>query len=366
MRARAAIANAAGQAFEISEIELDEPRAGEVLVEIAGVGICHTDVVGRDGGMPLSLPAVFGHEGAGRVIATGPGVTRLVPGDAVVLSYRQCGHCRRCAAGDPAYCHKWGALNVSGARADGSPTIRRAGKPVAASFFGQSSFATHAIAHVDNAVKVGDDLPLALLGPLGCGFQTGAGAVIKALACRLGEALLVTGGGPVGLAAVMAAAALGLSPIILVEPVAARRRLALELGASHAIAPDDDLPGVVRAISAFGVDAALDTTGLEPVIAASLACIGPHGRLGLVGIPRSAEAALTLPLMPLLGLGQTVRGIIEGDADPHRFIPEILALHRTGCFPFDRLIRTYPFAAINEAIAAQTAGECVKAVLTFD
>ena len=365
MKITAAIARLPGADFTLEEVDLDEPRADEVLIRIAAVGLCHTDLVARDGVMPLSLPAVLGHEGAGAVERVGSSVTKVAPGDRVALTFRSCGHCARCDGGDPAYCYSMPALNYMGRRPDGSKAIQADGAEVSSNFFGQSSFATYALAYETNVLKLPDDIPLHLAAPLGCGIQTGAGSVMLAFGCGRGSSILIAGGGPVGLAAVMGAAIQGCGTIIVSEPLAARRDLALELGATHVLDPTEapDLLAAVREICPRGVDYALDTSGRPEVLNAAAAALAPKGVLGLVGVP---PAGTPMPgnLAAVLGYGQTIRGIIEGDSEPERFIPELISHWRAGRLPLEKLVRTYPLGEINEAIAAQHRGDCVKVVLT--
>ncbi len=361
----AAVAHGAHQPFTLETLSLNGPRAGEVLVRIAGVGLCHTDLVFRDQ-MPLSFPAVLGHEGAGTVEAVGEGVTDFAPGDTVIIGFSSCGHCPRCAEHLPGYCQTFNELNYAGMRLeDGSTAYLQDSHPVWSHFFGQSSFTSHAITRAGNLVKVDTRAPLEILGPLACGFQTGAGAIMRSLACPAGSSLVVFGGGPVGLAAIMASRIQGCSTVILVEPVAERRRIGLELGATHVIDPGEstELAAAIREILPMGADFAFDTTGVVPVIEAGLAALGSHGALGLVGVPKDPEAAIQVNIVGLMGPGHRIIGIIEGDSDQQNFIPELLTHHAAGRFPFDRLIRTFPLAEINAAIEAQAHGECIKVVL---
>lgn len=364
MKTIAAIARAPHTDFEIAEVNIDGPRTGEVLVKIAGVGLCHTDLVFRDQ-VPYAFPAVFGHEGAGTVEEVGDGVTGLSPGDKVIVGFSSCGQCPRCAENLPSYCRSFVPLNYAGMRLeDGSTAYSDGSGKVSSHFFGQSTFAAYAITRARNVVRVETDAPLAILGPLACGFQTGAGAIIRTFACPPGSSLVVFGGGPVGLAAVMAARIRDCAQIILVEPVAARRELARELGATHVIDPaNGDLTTAIRAIVPDGVDFAFDTTGNVSVIEAGLASLGSHGALGLVGVPKDMNAAITINIGALMTPGHRIIGIIEGDSDQQSFIPELLAHHAAGRFPFDRLISTFPLSEINAAIAAQARGECIKVVL---
>ena len=365
MQVTAAVVQEAGAKFSIEQVELDDPRADEIRVRIAAVGVCHTDLVFAEGGAPLALPAVLGHEGAGVVDAVGSAVTKVKVGDRVAITFRSCGECARCKSGDPAYCYTMPMLNYIGMRPDGSKALHQDGKDVSSNFFGQSSFATYALAYERNVLKLPEDIPFEIAAPLGCGVQTGAGGVMLALAAKKGSSLMVLGGGAVGLSAVMGAAIQGCDPLIVVEPHAARRALALELGATHAIDPTttDDLAAVVRTIVPHGVDYAFDTTGRPEILEATMNALAPKGVFGIVGIP-PAGAAMPGALGQVLTFGQTVRGIIEGDSDPDVFLPELIEHWRGGRLPLEKLVRTYPFAQINEAIAAQHHGDFVKVVLT--
>jgi aryl-alcohol dehydrogenase len=365
MRATAAVVLETATPFVIASVDIEPPRADEVLVEIAGVGLCHTDLVFRDGFLPIPTPIVLGHEGAGIVRAVGSAVTSVQPGDQVVIGFGSCGHCSRCERDLPSYCREFVPLNYACARPDGTTSLSMDGQPVASHFFGQSSFASHAITPERNVVKVdASGLELAHLGPLACGLQTGAGSVMRSFDCRAGDTIAIFGGGPVGLAAVMAASLRGCARTILIEPIAARRALALDFGASDVIDPaDGDVTVAIRALLPDGVDFVLETSGRETVTAAALGALASHGTLGLVGVPPSAESTLPVNIAGMITFGHRIIGIVEGDSDLQTFIPELIALHRAGKFPFDRLIQTFPLSEINEAIAAQHRGECVKAVL---
>lgn len=367
MMIHAAVLEEKGGPFSVEPLELDEPRGDEVLVRIHGVGLCHTDVVARDGFFGTQLPAVFGHEGAGVVEQVGPAVRKVKPGDRVVLTFLSCGHCPRCGDGEPAYCHTRREINYRGTRADGSALLSRGGEPVRGDFFGQSSFASHALAHERNTVRVDDDVPLDIAGALGCGVQTGAGAVMRSMPCRAGSTLVVMGGGPVGLSAVLGGVLQRCARIVLVEPHAARRRLALELGATQAIDPaEGDLVTLVKAVlPAAGADYLLDTSGVPGVIGRVAELLAPRGTFGFVGVPPASALGTPLPgtLVAAMGSGFTYRGIVEGDSDPDVFIPELIAHYRAGRFPFDRMVTRYPLADINRAVREQHDGLCVKAML---
>ena len=348
MQTIAAVARTPKGAFSIEEVTVEAPRAGEVRVKIAGVGLCHTDLVFRDQFAPYPLPAVLGHEGAGVIEEVGEGVEGLAVGDRVVLGFSSCGHCARCQEHLPSYCRDFPPLNYAGMRLeDGSTAYSANGESIASHFFGQSSFAAQAIVRAGNVVKVEDaDAPLEILGPLGCGFQTGAGGVMRSMACPAGSSIAIIGGGPVGLAAVMGA------------------KIALDLGATHVIDPKaGPVTEALRGIIADGFDFAFDTSGRVEAIEAALGALASRGMIGLVGVPPKAEDAVPINIAAMITFGQRVVGIMEGDSDPQTFIPQLIAAHRDGRFPFDRLVQTFPLAQINDAIAAQARGECIKVVL---
>jgi aryl-alcohol dehydrogenase len=350
----------------LERVQLSAPAEGEILVRMRGVGICHTDISAAHGMIPIPLPAVLGHEGAGVVEALGPGVEGFAVGDHVALSFDHCGECAQCEGGHPAYCDLFAPLNYFGTRMDGSVTMHQGGEEVYGNWFGQSSFATHAIASVHNAVKVPDDLPVELLGPLGCGLQTGAGSVINVLGAQAGEGIAVFGLGAVGLGALMAAKAIGCAPIIAVDLNPSRLALALELGATDTINPTetDDLLWRVQEIAAPGVHYSFDAVGLGSVVRQALESLRSPGHCVTVGF-QGLENEITVDQGHLL-VGRKLSGVVEGDADPQAFIPELIDMYRAGKFPFDRLVKTFPFSEINAAIQASESGEVIKPVIVFD
>jgi aryl-alcohol dehydrogenase len=363
MTITAAVTEAAREPFRVQQVEIEDPRAGEVLVAIAASGICHTDLTVRDGTFPTPLPAVLGHEGAGVVEAVGPGVAGLAPGDHVALSYDSCGACPGCAAGRPFHCHGFFGRNFGAARADGSTALSRDGNALQSHFFGQSSFATRAVVPERSAVKIPDDVPFEVVAPFGCGIQTGAGAVMNVLRPGPGSSILVTGVGGVGLAAVMAAAVMGCTTIVVADMNPARLELARELGATHAIdAGQADLGEEVESIAGLGVDCALEASGSTAALRSVVDALAPGGTCGVVGAPPFG-AEVALDVNTVIAQGRTIKGIVEGESVPSVFIPTLIGLWREGRFPVDRLVRTYDLDAINEAADDAAAGETIKPVL---
>lgn len=304
--------------FAVEEVALrTEPAAGEILVRIAGCGMCRTDLAVRRSAGRSPLPAVLGHEGAGVVVATGGGPdTSVGVGDHVVLSFDSCGHCRNCRAAAPAYCDSFASLNLFGGREEDTPRLTdAAGGALAPRWFGQSSFAGYALVAARNAVTVDPALPVELLGPLGCGFLTGAGAVLNTFGAGPGDTLAVLGAGAVGLAAVMAATAAG-ALTVAVDRHPGRLALAERFGAIP-LPAGAGLPERIRRLTDGGAQYALDTTASPPLINDALRALRPTGTLGLV-----ARLHTALPLEPgTLDRGRGIRHICEGDAVPGLLIP---------------------------------------------
>ncbi len=360
MRIEAWVQRRAGEPPMLESLTLDEPRPDEVVVRIAAAGVCHTDLFAP---LRFALPAVFGHEGAGIVERVGEAVTRLAVGDRVALTFGSCGACRTCRKGAPAYCVDGHRLQFGGTRADGSATLAdAAGRTIHGAFFQQSSFATHVLATARNAVRIPDALPLELAAPLGCGIQTGAGAVLNTLACPPGSSLAVFGTGSVGLSAVMAARLAGCDPLIAVDVLPARLALARELGATHAL--DAGEGGVVARIlelTGGGADFSIETAGAEQSFRDAIDCLARLGTCGLCTVPNLGDP---FPFAPLSILkGRTVTGVLEGSSVPEAFIPRLAALQLEGRLPYERLVSLYDFVDLPRALADAEAGRAIKPVL---
>ncbi|MUG67367.1 zinc-binding dehydrogenase [Paenibacillus campinasensis] len=359
MKITAAITPDQGKDFVLDEIELAEPKANEVLVKIVASGVCHTDAVARDAAI-APLPAVLGHEGAGIVERIGDNVTQFKPGDHVVLSFAHCGHCRNCLTGHPTVCETFNDLNFGGVHDDHTHRLSQDGRSLS-TFFGQSSFATFAISHERNIVKVDEDVDLALLGPLGCGIQTGAGTVLNKLQPPFGTSIAIYGTGAVGLSAIMAAKIVGCKNIIAVDVHENRLELAKELGATHSLnGKEVDVVKEIKAITHGGTEFAIDTTGVPPVVRQSLQALRPLGISAIVGVTPEMTIDVHNDIM---AEGKTMLGVIEGDAIPQIFIPQLVDYYKRGLFPFDKLVKFFDFNEINEAFSASKSGEVIKPIL---
>ena len=351
---RAAVLRKRGGPLKLESLRMEGPREDEALVRIVATGICHTDIRYVDNWYEdADGPLVLGHEGAGIVEKVGEKVTTIRRGDHVVLSYQSCGHCKACSSRHPADCESLADLNFGFHRPDGSNALRRSG--VRGHFFGQSSFATHVLATERNLVKVPKTLPLEILAPLGCGMQTGAGTVLNSLKVPAGASIAVFGTGAVGLAAVMAARIAGAHPIIGVDRVTERLRLARELGATHVIdTRRDGVTDRIREITGSGVDYVVESSGNQRLYRLAVVLLNPKGTAAyLAGV----EGPDPLPE------GRRALSVIQGDAVPQVFIPKLIELHRRGLFPFERLERHYDFQHINRAIADARCGRTVKPVV---
>ncbi|MFE6617842.1 NAD(P)-dependent alcohol dehydrogenase [Streptomyces sp. NPDC057740] len=363
---RAAVVESGGAPFTLCDVELAEPGPHEAVVRMVATGLCHTDLGVASGGLPFPLPGVLGHEGAGVVEAVGPDVTGVAPGDHVVLSFTSCGDCRNCRGGHPAYCATWLPLNlIGGRRADGTGTISRDGEELGGHFFGQSSFAERALVDERSLVKVDPEVPLTSIAPLGCGVQTGVGAVWNVLKPVTGSTVVVLGAGAVGLSAVMAAALTPATNIVAVDRVAERLSLARELGATHTVdAAEADLGEALAGITGGqGADGVVETTGNVGVLRQGVDALAARGTLVVVGAPPFGTE-VALDVNGLLG-GKQVVGLTLGDAETQAFIPALVRLVKEGRLPLHRLISTYPFAEIDQAVRDMGAGKAIKPVLTF-
>ncbi|OOF94499.1 hypothetical protein ASPCADRAFT_170477 [Aspergillus carbonarius ITEM 5010] len=353
--------------LSMESVQLGDLRADEVLVDIYATGICHTDLSCMNGQLPASAPCVFGHEGAGTIVRTGTNVTHLQANDKVLLSYASCGTCDQCVSGHPAYCYQFVQSNFGQQRPDGSFTLSfENGDPLRGNFFGQSSFASLAVVHVSCVVKVAPELPLDRFAPLGCGFQTGAGAVINTLDVQPGTSLAVFGAGSVGMSAIMAGKMRGARYIIAVDLNQDRLELAKKLGATHTIVgSDEDIIQQIQAICPpLGVQYAVDCTGVPAVVEKAIQALGARGKLATVGAPTPGKTA-KVDIFAQLVFGRQYVGCCEGDGQAEKFLPYLIEQHSQGNYPIEELITTYPIDQYNQAINDMKSGKTLKAVLLW-
>lgn len=361
MKIKAAVVHEAGQDFQIEEIELEGPKAGEVLIKIAACGVCHTDAVAQQQIIPVPLSAVFGHEGSGIVVKVGEGVTSLEPEDHVSFSFGFCGKCENCISGKPYACESFNVINFGGVMSDGTTRLSQNGAPIS-TFFGQSAFATYAVVNERSTIKVEKDIDISLLGPLGCGIQTGAGAVLNRLNPKFGSSLVVFGCGTVGMSAIMAAKLCSCDKIIAVGGNKESLKLAKELGATHTINRKEvaDVVSEIKTITNGGANYSIETSGVPDFVKKALGCLRFLGTAVVLG----ATGDLTINVQnELMGECKSLIGIVEGDSNPKIFIPKLIDYYKQGKFPFDKLIKFYNFDDINTAFQDSGSGKVIKAVL---
>lgn len=352
---RAVVLETAGRPPVVrDDVELLEPGRGEVRVVVRAASLCHSDLHAIDGQVPVDLPLVLGHEAAGTVAACGPGVDDLAPGQPVVFAMVPiCGACRRCGAGRPSLCELTATLR-RGAR------FRIAGSP-ASGFLGLGTLTEEVVVRRESLVPAPPDCPMELLSLLGCGAMTGIGAVLHAGQVQRGDAVLVVGGGTVGLAAVMAAAFVGADPIVLSDPVVGKREIALTLGATAAIHPDD-LPETTADVSATGFDVAVEAVGLPVATRSAWDATRRGGTLVCLG--GGPDAHVTFDLRELFVTGRTIRGSVYGDVDLRRDLKTAVSAWRSGRLPLETLVdRRISLAETPAALTTLREGRALRIVI---
>lgn len=352
-----------GPHCELKTVELADPGPGELIIRVRACGICHTDIGTADF---LPRPSVLGHEAAGEVLEVGKGVRGFAPGDRVVATFSSCGTCPACRTDAPAYCLTHISRNFNGRRPNGAGSFTGDSQDIFGAFFQQSSFADHALVQSDNVVKIPDDLSYELAAPLGCGIQTGAGAVLNSLNAQAGQSIVIFGVGAVGLSAVMAAKARGCKPIIAVDLNADRLELAKSLGATNTMMGDaDDLVNQVKTWTAGGADFSLECSGAPVSYQNAINCLRPGGTCGTLAYPGNFGEPVQHP-GGFAFMDTRTMGIVEGDSVPNVFIPELIDMFRAGDLPYDQLITTFAFDDINEALDAMHEQRVIKPVLLFE
>ncbi|MFE7329535.1 zinc-binding dehydrogenase [Streptomyces sp. NPDC057565] len=348
---------------EVEELELGAPREGEVLVRIAAASLCHSDLSVVNGDRVRPLPMALGHEAVGVVQDTGPGVSRVSPGDHVALVFvPSCGFCGDCAQGRPALCAQAAAANGSGALLHGPSLLTDAFGNRVHHQLGVSAFSEHAVLAQESVVPIPKDIPFTVASMFGCAVLTGAGAVINTAALRPGQSTVVYGLGGVGLSAVLGARAAGAYPIIAVDPVQEKRELALRLGATHAYTPDDAVRQI-RQLTSGGAEVAVEAVGSPKVMAECLSAVARGGKVVSVGLP-APDRLLEVPALAFAGEGKSLMGSYMGDAVPRRDIPRFLDLWRAGVMPVEQMhTGTLPLADINAAMEELASGRAIRQVI---
>jgi len=358
---KAAVCHAFGEPLKIEEVNLRPPLKGEVEVKIAACAICHSDILFAEGAWGGTLPAVYGHEAAGTVVAIGEGVTGLEIGDTVLATLlRSCGHCATCGGGHPAICE------TKYDRAHGPLTTLDGG--VLEHGLDTGAFAERCVVYQSQVVKIPNDIPMESACLLSCGVITGVGAATNTAQIRPGANVVVIGAGGVGLNAIQGAAICGAAKIIAVDLSQEKLDTAMEFGATHGILASSDKP--YRAVKALtggrGADYVLVTVGAVQVYQSAMRYLCAGGTMVMVGMPASG-ATVSYEPVNVAALAQTMKGSFMGDTVLARDIPYLVELYKQGRLKLDELVtRRYPLEQINEAIADTAAGNARRNVIIFD
>ena len=367
MRTRAAVVREVGGPIRVLELELEPPKAGEVQVRVQAAGVCHSDWHLVTGATRHPLPAVLGHEGAGVVEAVGEGVASVAVGDHVALNWAPyCGTCGLCAKGSFALCRTYVGPLWDGVMLDGTPRLKTLeGEPVY-HYCGLACFSERAVVPEPCCVKIDKDVPPEIAALVGCAVTTGVGAVCNTAGVKAGESVAVLGAGGVGLSVVLGARRAGAGPIVVVDPAPDRRAKAMEIGATHGVAPEDGLMTVRAATDGLGADWTFECVGASDVQRAALECARPGGRCVLVGLAPMGTS-FELDTAALVRQEKAVLGSYYGSCDPARDLVTYVEDWRAGRLAVDALVtRRWGLDQIAEAYDALLAGEGARAVIVME
>nr|MBA2522314.1 zinc-binding dehydrogenase [Solirubrobacterales bacterium] len=323
--------------LEITEVELDPPGPGELLVRVGAAGLCHSDLSVIDGSRPRVMPMALGHEAAGEVVEVG-GVSRFSPGDHVVLAFvPACGDCEPCRAGRAALCEPGAAANAAGTLLSGERRLSHPDLVPLNHHLGVSAFSDHIVVAEASAVKIDPELPFELAALFGCAVLTGVGAAVNAAGIAPGDRVVVFGLGGVGLSALLGAVLQEAGTIIAVDVIADKLELAKELGATHAVAAGPTAVAEILEITGGGAEHAIETVGSARVLAEAYAATRRGGTTTTVGLPDPSQM-LTIPAVSLVTEERTLRGSYLGSSVPARDVPRFVDLYRDGRLPVERLL----------------------------
>jgi len=365
-RARAAVQYGYGERLVVETVDIDPPAPGEVRVKMAATGVCHSDLHALSGVHRYPLPCVLGHEGAGVVDEVGDGVTHVLPGDHVVLSWLPyCGECRMCATGRPALCENV-AWAEAGTMADGTVRISREGVPIH-HFTGQSFFSEFAVVPAQTAIPVDKSLSLVELSILGCAVMTGFGAVVNTAQLRAGQTVTVVGCGGVGLNVVQSAALAGARSIIAVDTVVGALDLARDMGATHTVHAINgvDVVAAIADVTGGGTDHVFEAVGSPRTIELAVQLTARGGQTTLIGMAPEGAIAHFDPLTLLMDERKIV-GSWYGSIRPTVDFPVLLDLYEQGKLRISPLIRRITLDEINDAFELLEAGGSARSVVVFE
>ncbi|MCR9229520.1 MAG: zinc-dependent alcohol dehydrogenase family protein [bacterium] len=351
----------------IEELQLDAPGPGEVLVELAGAGLCHSDLSTIDGSRPRVMPMVMGHEASGIVREVGPGVHDLQPDDHVVFSFVPlCGHCIPCATGRPALCEPGAKANTAGTLLSGHRPFRNAAGEEIYHHLGVAAFSEYTVVAQESLIKIDSQLPLSTAALFGCAVMTGVGAVVNTAKVEPGSSVAVFGLGGVGLSTIMGARAAGAESIFAVDLLPEKLELAAQVGATHLINAGEEDPVMLLKDLMQGVDYTFESVGNEQVLQQAYAATKRGGTTVTIGLPHPAKM-FSIPAVSLVAEERTIKGSYMGSAVPRRDLPRFIAMYQAGLLPVDKLLsRTIQLDEINSAFDDLATGAAVRQVITFE
>ncbi len=364
---RAAVLAALGRPLEIrDDVEVEDPRTGEVQVRIVASGVCHSDLSARDGVMLMPTPAVLGHEGAGVVEKVGDGVTAVQPGDPVLVSWvPQCGTCYLCERRQGHLCETATITLASGGLLDGTTRLRSGGAPLH-QMAASGTFSELAVVPETGLVKLPADLDLKLASLLGCSVLTGVGAVLNTARVAEGDTVAVVGCGGVGLNVIQGARIAGAARIIAVDTNPAKLDLAASFGATHAVdaSSTDAVAGVMKLTEQRGADVAFEVVGAQRTIDQAITMTRRGGHAVLVGVP-AMDVTVSVPaFFGVVLAGKTISGCWYGSSNIRQDVPRLLRLYRAGRLDLEGLVsRTIDLSEVNEALEALGTGDLARSVI---
>ncbi len=370
MKTKAAVLWEVGQPWSVEEIELDAPKAGEVLVKMMASGMCHSDEHVVTGDLPFAIPTVGGHEGAGIVQEVGEGVNWLKPGDHVVFGFiAACGRCPSCATGHSNLCDMGAHLGLGYQIADSTSRHHAQGKDLSL-MCNLGTFAHHTVVNEANCIKLDDDMPFDKACLLGCGVVTGWGSAVYSAQVGAGDTVVVVGIGGIGANAVQGARIAGARNIVAIDPVEFKRESAMQFGATHTAASMEEAVEMVRELT-WGAMAnkVIMTMGVGEgeLMGQAMALTGKRGRVVVTNLHKAAETQASMSMLDLVLYEKQVVGALFGSANTRSDIPKLIGLYRDGQLKLDELItRTYTLDQVNEGYQDMRDGKNIRGVMVYD
>ncbi|WP_222851086.1 NDMA-dependent alcohol dehydrogenase [Phytoactinopolyspora mesophila] len=366
MTTKAVVCREPGKPWEVTELELDPPKANEVRIKIYAAGLCHSDDHIQKGDAPMRMPVVGGHEGAGVIDAVGPGVTRVEIGDHVVASFIPvCGRCRYCSSGRQNLCDDGKNAGI-GVLQDGTFRFHKDGEDYGGLCV-LGTFTRYSVVSESSVIKIAKDIPFEVACLVGCGVPTGWGSAVRAAGVRAGQTVVIFGAGGVGSNAVQGAAMAGAERVVVVDPVGFKREMAPTFGATHTFATAEEAFEFVRGVT-WGelADHAIITVGVlnDEVIHDAINIVGKSGQVTITAV---GPGMIKENPGPLIGFQRRIQGNIYGACNPLTDVPRLLSMYKSGKLKLDELVtRTYTLDQVNEGYQDMLDGKNIRGVVLID